>query len=234
MTFHEISALRQRLNFVCHKMIRHLLIVLFTISLLSSSAQTMDKYADQLYFGMLSFTPDSTITDFLRKCVPAIFEERDSSGGWTMYPPGAFDEPKCFKVTHAYVFESHPYFDGHFKLGQLALTEKVYADEKWNGNITDVKLWFEFDNEEDAKRAFTQLVDTFSSFNVLKRVTYQQGIDKAEFTDSSSDKYYSHIEIILATDYSLGKRYLMPSENETRLSNEAGYRLLINVGNDLY
>jgi hypothetical protein len=69
---------------------------------------------------------------------------------------------------------------------------------------------------------------------VLKRVTSQQGIDKAEFTDSSSDKYYSHIEIILATDYSLGKRYLLPSENEARLSNEAGYRLLINVGNDLY
>lgn len=212
----------------------YLLIVIFSMVNYMSSAQTLDKYADQLYFGMLSFMPDGAINDFLRKCVPAIFEERDSSGGWTMYPPSAFEEPKFYKVSHTFVFESHPYFDGHFKAGQLAITEKVYADENWNGNITDVKLWFEFDNEEDAKRAFKQLVDTFSSLNVLKRVTSQQGIDKAEFTDSSSDKYYRRIEIILATDYSLGKRFLMPSENEGRLIHEAGYRLLINVGNDLY
>ena len=136
-------------------------------------------------------------------------------------------------MTHSYVFNSHPYFNGPFKSGQLAITEKIYSDKNWNGNLSDIKLWFEFDNEKDAKKSFTQLVETFSSFNVLKRITSQQGMNKAEFTDKNNDKYYSHIEIILATDFSVGKCYMMPTEKEVKIISEAGYRILINVGNDL-
>lgn len=204
------------------------------MTLHNSSAQTLDKYADQLYFGMLSLTPDTSISNFLTKYVPVVFKKFDSTGGWTAYPPGFIEEPKFYKVTHSYVFSLHPYFNGHFKSGQLAITQKIYADEKWNGNIADVKLWFEFDNEEDAKKSFKQLVGTFSSFNVLKRITSQQGMDRAEFTDKNCDKYYSNIEIILATDYTLGKRYVMPADNKVKSINEAGYRILVNVGNDLY
>jgi len=204
------------------------------MTLQNSSAQTLDKYADQLYFGMLSFNPDSSITEFLTRYVPVVFKKFDGSGGWTAYPPGVIEEPNFYKVTHSYVFISHPYFNGHFKSGQLAITEKIYSDEKWNDNITDIKLWFEFDTEEDAKKSFKQLVDTFSSFHVLKRMTTQQGIDKAEFTDKNCDKYYSNIQIILVTDYSLGKRYVMPTENEVKIITEAGYKILIEVGNDLY
>lgn len=204
------------------------------MTLHNSSAQTLDKYADQLYFGMLSLSPDSSITDFLTRYVPVIFKKYDSTGGWTAYPPGVIKETKFYEVTHSYVFNLHPYFKGRFKSGQLAITEKIYPDEKWNGNLTDIKLWFEVDNEEDAKKSFQQLVDTFSSFNVHKRITSQQGMDKAEFTDKNSDKYYSNIEIILATDFSIGKSYVVPTDNEVKIINEAGYRIIVNVGNDLY
>jgi hypothetical protein len=77
-------------------------------------------------------------------------------------------------------------------------------------------------------------VDTFSNFNVLKRITTQQGIEKAEFTDKNGGKYYSNIQIVLATDYALGKRYMMPTDNEVKFISEAGYRILVDVGNDLY
>ncbi len=200
----------------------------------NSPAQTLDKYADQLYFGMLSLTPDSSVTDFLTRYVPVVFKKYDSTGVWTAYPPGIIEEPKYYQVTHSYVFSSHPHFKEHFKSGQLAITEKIYADETWNGNLTDIKLWFEFDNEKDAKKSFKQLVSIFSGFNVLKRITSQKGIDKAEFTDKSCDKYYSRIEIILATDFSVGKRYAMPADNEVKIVNKAGYKILINVGNDLF
>lgn len=204
------------------------------MTLHNSSAQTLDKYADQLYFGMLSLTPDTSIADFLTRYVPVVFKNWDSIGGWTSYPPGFIEEPKSYKVTHSYVFDSHPYFKGHFKSGQLAITEKIYSDESWNGALTDIKLWFEFDNEEDAKNSFRQLLDTFSNFNVLKRITSQQGMDKAEFTDKNCDKYYSNIEIILAADFALGKRYVKLINDEMKIVNEAGYRVLVNVGNDLY
>lgn len=204
------------------------------MTLHNSSAQTLDKYADQLYFGMLSLNPDASIIDFLAKYVPVFFKKYDHTGGWTVYPPGVIEEPEFYKVTHSYVFSSHPYLAGHFKSGQLAITQKIYSDEEWNGNIADIKLWFEFDSEEPAKESFTQLVDTFSSFNILKRITSQQGIDKAEFTDKNCDKYYSNIQIILVTDYTLGKRYVMPTEKEVKIITEAGYKILIEIGNDLY
>ena len=200
----------------------------------NSSAQNLEKYADQLYFGMLSFNPDTSITEFLTKYVPIVFKKLDSSVKWTVYPPNVIEKPKFVKVTNAYVFSKHPYFSGHFKAGQLAITQKIYSDNKWNDNITDIKLWFEFDNEEDAKTSFKQLVDTFSKLSTLKRLTSQQGIDKAEFTDKNSDKYYSNIQIILATDYTLGKRYVMPTENNVKIITEAGYKILVEVGNDLY
>ncbi len=212
----------------------YLLIVIFSMVNYMSSAQTLDKYADELYFGMLSITPDSSITDFLKRYFPAVFKTNDSTSGWTAYPPGIIDEPNNYTVIHSYVFSAHPHFKGHFKSGQLAITGKIYTDERWNGDLKDIRLWFEFDNETDARNSFNQLVDTFSSFNADKRITSQQGMDKAEFTDKSSDKYYSRIEVILATDYSLGKRYVMPTENELSIIHGAGYRMFINVGNDLH
>ena len=201
---------------------------------LDNSAQTLDKYADQLYFGMLSLNPDTSIIEFLTKYVPVVLKKFDSTGGWTAYPPGVIEEPKFTKVTTSYVFDEHPYFNAHFKSGQLAITQKIYSDEKWGNNITDIKLWFEFDNEEDAKTSFKQLVDTFSSFNTSQRLTSQQGVEKAEFTDLASDKYYSHLQIILVPDYTLGKRYVIPSESEVKIITEAGYKILIEVGNYLH
>jgi len=54
-------------------MARYLIIVLLAMTFHKSSAQTLEKYADQLYFGMLSFNPDTSITDFLKKYVPVVF-----------------------------------------------------------------------------------------------------------------------------------------------------------------
>jgi len=201
---------------------------------LNNLAQTLDKYADQLYLGMLSLHPDPSITAFLMKYVPVVFKTFDGTGGWTAYPPGDTEEPNFYKVTTAYVFDQHPYFSGPFQSGQLALTQQVYLEETERNNITGIKLWFECDREADAKASFTQLVDTFSSFPVLKRITSQPGIDKAEFTDNASDTYYSHLQIILATDYSIGKRYVLPTEHDVKLITEAGYKILVEVGNDLY
>lgn len=199
----------------------------------NSPAQTLDKYADQLYLGMLSLHPDTSINEFLVKYVPVVFKKFDSNMKWTVYPKVSIKEPEYYKVTNSYIFNKHPYFNGHFKSGQLAITQKIYSEKKWS-DITDIELWFEFDTKDDARKSFSQLVDTFSSFNVLKRITSQQGIDKVEFTDKNCDKYYSNIQIILATDYSLGKTYIMPTKNGTKTITKAGYKILVEIGNNLY
>ena len=199
----------------------------------NSSAQTLDRYVDQLYFGMLSFNPDSSITDFLKVYVPVVFQKFDPEVKWTMYPPGAIEEPSYVQVINSYVFKHHPYFNGPFQSGQLAFIQKFYSDEKWGIQLTDVRLWFEFDNEKDASASFKQLVDTFTTFKTVKRVTSQQGMDKVEFADQNSDRYYRNIQIILVSDYALGKTYMNPTENGPEFITKTGYKILVEVGNQL-
>ena len=215
-------------------MTRCLFTILLAMTLHSSSGQTLDNYADQLYFGMLSYNPDTTIKDFIAKYVPVVFKKFDTNSKWTAYPPDTFKVPKFETITNSFVFYSHPYFDGHFKTGQLAITQKIYNDPKWIDNITAVKLWFEFDKTKDAEKAYKKLVDTFSSFNVLKRLASKDGINRAEFTDKQSDKFYNGIEIILAKDYFARNKFAVPTRKGLKTFPKTGYKILIEIGNDLY
>lgn len=194
----------------------------------NSSAQTLDKYVDQLYFGMLSRNIDSAVKNFVSKYAPVILRKND--GGWTAYPSDTFIEPKFETVTNSFVFYTHPYFNAHFKSGQFAITQKIYNDPNWIDNITGMDLWFEFDDEEEAKCAYQKLIDTFSSFHVLKRVTAENGIEKAEFTDKSSDKYYSHVQIQFAKDYFIQRK----KSDGFKIITTTGYKILIETENDLY
>jgi hypothetical protein len=200
----------------------------------NSSVQTLDKYADDLYFGMLSCKPDTKINDFVAKYVPVVLKKPGSDGKWTAYPPDSFTEPKFETVTNSFVFYEHPYFDARYKSGQLAVTQKIYPDPDWSDNITAMKLWFEFDNENDAQNSYEKLVETFSTFNTLKRLTSENGIDKAEFTDKNSDKVYSSIQILFAKDLFIRTEYAIPTSDGFRTITKTGYKILVEVGNDLY
>ena len=214
-------------------MSRSLFFILFAITFNEASSQRLEDYADKLYFGMLSFKPDTSITEFVTRYIPVVFKKIDTSGKWTVYPPD-FIEPKFITVTNSYVFYKHPYFDANFNSGQLAITQKIYHDKKWSDNITEMKLWFEFENKDEAKKSFRQLVDTFSKFTELKRITSTNGVDKAELTDKNSDKYYSNVQIVLVKDYLIGKKFAMPTKKGLKIFTEAGYKILFQIGNDLY
>src|SRR6476469_2638158 len=119
-----------------------------------NSNQTLEKYTDQLYFGMLSYNPDASITGFLTRFVPVVFKKFDPDIKWAMYPEGPIEEAKHYTVTNSYIFNKHPYYEGNFKSGQLAITQKIYVDENLYDNITDIRLWFEFDRKSEAKKSF--------------------------------------------------------------------------------
>lgn len=213
-------------------MIRCFILILFLATLQDASAQTLDKYVNRLFFGVVSHNPDTTIAEFVRKYVPVIYKEFPGGGKWSAY--GTTDEPQYITVTNAYVFKTHPYVHLPFKSGQLAITQRIYDEKKYIDQISDFKLWFEFDKEADAKIFYKKLVDTFSTFNVLKRLTSKDGIDKAELTDKKSNNYYSHIQIILAKDFFETKDYIIPSKDGMQTFSETGYKILLEIGNDLY
>lgn len=207
------------------------------MSINNSQAQTLGKYADQLYFGMLSFKPDTTIEKFIRQYVPVVYREWDTSVKWTAYPPDSLlKEPAHMLVTSTFVFTQHPYFNGKFTAGKLAITQKIYDNKRLFDNITDLQLWFEFDNKQDAKQAFKQLIDTFASFHVLQKISKVKGIDKAEFTDTNADiktRACNRIQMLLIEDYALGKKYAKPSANGFDMLYETGYKILIETDNNL-
>ncbi len=216
-------------------MTRYLFIIILVIAFNVSKAQSLGTYVDKLYFGMLSFKPDTTISKFIAKYVPVVLKKWDTSAKWTAYPSDyQLKEPQFITVTSSFIFYKHPYFNAPFKSGQLAITQKVYEIETLNASITNLTLLFEFDDEKAARQAFKQLVDTFSSFKVLKRISVDKGMDKAEFTDKALDKFYSNIQIIMVEDYLLGKKYALPTDKGFKIRTEAGYKILVEIGNELY
>lgn len=195
--------------------------------------QTLSDYTDKLYFGLLSMNPNPLIIEFLSAHVPIMLKKVDTSDKWTAYPPGTIKEPAFYKATHSYLFNSHPYFDGKFDSGHVAITIKRYQNNQWVDNITDLKLWFECYEEDEAKEAFHTLIEIFSAFDVLKRRTKSNNIEKFEATDKISNEWYSNISIILATDHSISKRLMIATETGSEFIYKPCYKIRVEAGNDL-
>ncbi|MBL7763890.1 MAG: hypothetical protein JNL23_10735 [Chitinophagaceae bacterium] len=195
--------------------------------------QNLPQYADKLFFGLLLGKPDTTITEFIRKYAPIYFKPHDTSTKWTTYPPN-FEEPKSYISVNSFVFTKHPCFNGIFKTGKLELTQKIYFEKDWLDGIESIKLYFEFDNQDDAKKSYKLLLDTLRTFKVLEKVTSRNGVDKAEFTDQHSEAYYGQLLILMSKDNLIGKRLVKPTKSGVDILLTPGYKILIQIGNDLY
>lgn len=195
--------------------------------------QNLPQYADDLFLGLLSGKPDTTIKEFVKKYAPIYFQKYDTSSKWTSYPPN-FEEPKFYISTNSFLFVKHPYFNGPFKTGKLELTQKIYFEKDWLDGIESIKLWFEFDNQADAKKSYKLLLDTLRDFKVLEKVTSQNGVDKAEFTDKNSETSYGQLLVLMSKDNLIGKRLVKPTKSGVNILMTAGYKILIQIGNDLY
>lgn len=196
-------------------------------------AQKMEQYADNLFFGLLSGKPDTTIEEFVKKYAPIYYKPNDTSTKWTVYPPN-YEEPKFYLATNSFVFVRHPCFNGPFKSGKLELTQKIYFEKDWFDGIQSMKLWFEFDNKTDAEKSFKILTDTLRSFGLLEKITSRKGVDKAEFTDQHSETYYGQLLILMSKDNLIGKRLSKLTKSGLEIIMTPGYKILIEIGNGLY
>lgn len=224
---------RQTTIVVRHNTMTRISLTLLLIFLsIQSMTQNLGQYADNLFFGLLSGKPDSTIKEFIKKYAPIYYEPHDSATKWTVYPPN-FEEPKFYIAANSFVFVNHPCFNGPFKIGRLELTQKIYFEKDWFDGIQSMKLWLEFDNHEDAKKSYKILLDTLRKFAVLEKVTSQNGIDKAEFTDPHSETPNGQLLILMTKDNLNGKRLAKPTKSGLKMIMTPGYKILIEIGNDL-
>lgn len=198
-------------------LIRFSFLILLVMTFQKGSAQTMEDYTNKLFFKIYTYNADTAVSAFLHKYVP-ILSKKPELGGWTAYPPDYVKEPEFLTVANTYIFTKHPDFDAKFTIGKLEIIQKTYEKEHWIDNIQDIKLWFEFNKKTEAMEAYKKLVDTFTTISPLKRLSSQDEVRKAEFTDTGSYRLYSQIQFLLAKDN----------------FKKGVYKILLEVGNNLY
>lgn len=177
-------------------MLRKTLLVCFFISLsydcLYSQALTIDKLTNQLLFNSLK-EPDPLITDFVKQYIPSLIESKKNEGTATISSLNKYSE------VHAFTFTKHPFLKISFTLGKLEFFCLRNSPQK-EIQVSNLKLWLEFDTQQEAEIAFSNLIETCIPISIQKKFSSTNGSQKAEFSDSNETKGFHRIRIRLTAD----------------------------------
>lgn len=175
---------------------------------------TMDGYTNQLLFNIFSDKPDTAISNFLRLYTPSLFEKKKmpQTNGVTGSASGSRDEYEI----HSFIFNRHPYFKSSFTIGKLELYCRHFPDER-GVQVYAVKLWFEFDTQQEAEMAYSKMVETLIPLSTAKNFSSVNGYMKAEFTDNKGEKGFTHVQFRLTADNLDKRRFKILFETENDL-----------------
>jgi len=73
--------------------------------------------------------------------------------------------------------------------------------------MSDLQLWFMFDNKTDAQGAFVKLCEMFESTSKSKKVFERNGKKVAEYSDQPIFDYLSSVQFILTKDELFDGKY---------------------------
>jgi hypothetical protein len=185
-----------------------LLFALFNTT--NGQSLTVDTYSNRLLFNIFRETPDTAIRPFLRLYTPSILENKPALPDGSS--PGG--SKKSYEI-HSFIFNKHPFFPATFTSGKLELYCQRSNDGK-GAQVYDVKLWFEFDTQEEAEMAFSKLVETFIPISTNKRFSSISGAQKAEFSDKNGTGF-TKIQFRLTADNLDRHRFKILFETENDL-----------------
>lgn len=181
-------------------MFRRLVLVCFASCLLGgysyAQALSIDKFTNQLLFNVFTAQPDPSIQDFLKNYIPALFEKKKKEGVWIT---NSSKTGQGYQEIHSFVFTKHPFFKPSFTSGKIEFFCLRNGDPK-NTQITNCKLWFEFNTQLEAEMAFSNLIDTFMPISTDKKFGSVSGAQKAEFIDIKETTGFGRIRIRLTAD----------------------------------
>ena len=169
-----------------------LVVVLYTTSY--SQALTVDTYSNQLLFNIFKEKPDTAIRSFLRLYTPSLLEKKQGPA-----LGGSKDASQYTAEIHSFIFTKHPFFTGSFTTGKLDFFCQRFNEPK-GMQVYNVKLWFEFDTQQEAEMAFSKLVETFIPISTNKRFSSSNGARKAEFSDTKGQNGFNKVQIRLTAD----------------------------------
>ena len=185
-------------------------LLLFLFGRTNGQSLTVESYTNQLLFNIFLNQPDTSIRPFLRLYAPSLLERKTIPQGSAV--PGL---PASTEI-HSFVFTKHPYFKSTFNNGKLELYCQRFNDAR-GLQVYDIKLWLEFDSQQDGEIAYSKLIETFMPISKAKNLSSYSGAMKAEFSDNKESKGLSKIQFRLTAD-NLDKKM---------------YKILFELGNDL-
>ena len=162
---------------------------------------TMDGYTNQLFLNILTEHPDSSITGFLKLYIPSLYDKKKTNA------LSATDTFYYHEEIHSFLFTHHPFLNVKFVKGKLDIHCKRYNSQELIQNITNIKLWFEFDDQQEAEIAFSRLVDNFILLSTDKKFGAANGAQKAEFLNSKNTKGFNRVQFRLTIDNVAQHRY---------------------------
>jgi hypothetical protein len=185
-----------------------ILLVLFGRA--NGQSLTVESYTNQLLFNIFINQPDTSIRPFLRLYAPSLLEKKAIPEGISSSGNMGSNE------IHSFVFTKHPFLKSTFNSGKLELYCQRFNDAR-GLQVYDIKLWFEFDTQQDGEIAYSKLIETFMPISKARNLSSSSGSMKAEFSDSKESKGLSKIQFRLTAD-NLDKRM---------------FKILFELGNDL-
>jgi hypothetical protein len=180
-----------------------LLVFLFSI-LYRCDGQSFDSATNQLFFQVFSGQPDTSIAGFLKLYVPSLAEKKKIPGEWLRY---GTDTLHTHEEIHSFLFTRHPYFKEKFVQGRLEIGCRRYEGPQLLQNITSVRLWFEFDLQQEAEIAFTRLVEMFAMVSTDKKFNTGNGSQNAAFINTKDKTGFYKVQLRLMADNASRHRY---------------------------
>lgn len=156
---------------------------------LRSQTVTLDSYANQLLFNVFK-EPAPEIREFLKLYIPSLLDKKN-------------DQPAAGKQrfeSHGFIFMEHPFFKSAFANGKVEFDCRRYVDTK-ELRVDNVRLWLNFDTQQEAETAFGQIVQTLKPVCPKNRVYTENGSLNAELIDTKSASGFNRLQLFLATDY---------------------------------
>jgi len=175
-----------------------------------------NEFVNQLYFNVLTVNPDPAISEYIEKNIP-IYAKRNNNGAWVAIGGSSIDWSLMEYNVDTFYFTTHPYFHETFKTGSFISLIRTYR--KKFDNVCGWYLSFDFESKSDIKKAYENLVDSFTVLSTKHEIenTGQMKISKFFNNDPKtlfqpvlvieweSEESNTH-QIILGVDY-LMKRF---------------------------
>lgn len=162
--------------------------------------QTFSGYVNLLFLNIFTYEANPDVSEFLKRYVPILHEKSQPSGGWAVYPPDTFKEPKHQIITSSYAFRQHPAFDSHRIGGHLSITHKVFAKTAFT-NLSDIRLWLTFKKESRGKEIFDLINSRLNGLGNSIKATQENGMLRVVLSDSKSDKWYNRVQVLFGQDH---------------------------------